>query len=172
MIDHEDSFVHTLANYVAQCGAEVSTVRAGLTIEEVESYAPDMVLMSPGPGCPDDFGAPAMIGALAERGIPVFGVCLGLQSIVQHFGGKLDILPTPVHGKPHAVRVNKSVKSYVSQPLRSTSGPSSYYCHASRAGIFWKVCLKNLLQRGITPFMPRSKHFQSASRWSQKRPRR
>jgi anthranilate/para-aminobenzoate synthase component II len=59
--------------------------------------------MSPGPGCPDDFNAPAVIGELAKRGIPVFGVCLGLQSMVQFFGGKLDILPTPVHGKPYNV---------------------------------------------------------------------
>jgi len=113
LIDHEDSFVHTLANYVRQCGAEVSTVRAGLPIEEVVRLQPDMVLMSPGPGCPDDFGAPHMIGALADRGIPVFGVCLGLQSIVQHYGGKLDILPTPVHGKPYTMRLSRDVKSYM-----------------------------------------------------------
>jgi anthranilate synthase len=128
LIDHEDSFVHTLANYVRQCGAEVSTIRAGLSIEEVEKFAPDMVLMSPGPGCPDDFASPAMIGALASRRIPIFGVCLGLQSIVQHFGGKLDILPTPVHGKPYAMHVNTKVKSYVVPRAANMADLLSVHC--------------------------------------------
>ena len=76
-----------------------------LCVFAIDRFDPGLVLMSPGPGCPDDFNAPSVIGELATRGIPVFGVCLGLQSMVLYFGGKLDILPTPVHGKPYDVKL-------------------------------------------------------------------
>jgi anthranilate synthase len=66
---------------------------------------PDLVVMSPGPGRPQDFGASETLALLVERNIPVFGVCLGLQAIVEHFGGSLDVLDVPMHGKPSPVRV-------------------------------------------------------------------
>jgi anthranilate synthase len=105
MIDHEDSFVHTLAGYFRETGAEVITWRAGFALERLAGERPDLVLLSPGPGRPDDFAVPATVGAAVAAGLPVFGVCLGLQGIVEHFGGTLDVLPTPVHGKPSEIRV-------------------------------------------------------------------
>ena len=65
---------------------------------------PDMILISPGPGRPADFGVPALVKHAAATGVPVFGVCLGLQGIVEAFGGELGVLPYPVHGKPSIVR--------------------------------------------------------------------
>ena len=65
----------------------------------IEATKPDVVLVSPGPARPADFGIPRLVQQLAERGIPIFGVCLGLQGIVEAFGGKLDVLGYPMHGK-------------------------------------------------------------------------
>jgi anthranilate synthase len=105
MVDHEDSFVHTLAGYFRETGAEVVTYRSGFPLSRLTEEKPDLVLLSPGPGRPDDFDLTRTVAAALEAGLPVFGVCLGLQGIVEHFGGTLDVLPTPMHGKPSAIRV-------------------------------------------------------------------
>jgi anthranilate synthase len=105
MVDHEDSFVHTLAGYFRETGAEVVTYRAGFPLEKLAEEAPHLVLLSPGPGRPEDFGLNETIAAALEAELPIFGVCLGLQGIVEYFGGELDILPKPMHGKPSMVRV-------------------------------------------------------------------
>jgi anthranilate synthase len=105
LIDHQDSFVHTLADYFRQTGAEVVTLRSGFPQEMLDEVKPDLVVLSPGPGTPRDFGVSEQLGALRERGLPVFGVCLGLQGMVEHFGGELGLLESPVHGKPSLVRV-------------------------------------------------------------------
>ncbi|MGK4003648.1 anthranilate synthase component I [Sorangium sp. So ce1036] len=105
LVDHQDSFVHTLANYLRQTGAEVVTLRAGFPHEELDAYAPDLVVLSPGPGSPSDFDVSGTLTAALARRLPVFGVCLGLQGMVEHFGGKLGILDYPMHGKASKVRV-------------------------------------------------------------------
>jgi len=105
LVDHQDSFVHTLADYFRQQGAEVTTLRAGFPPAELDSYAPDLVVLSPGPGRPEDFGCDALLRELDDRGLPAFGVCLGLQAMVEHAGGELSLLAEPAHGKPGVVRV-------------------------------------------------------------------
>ncbi len=106
LIDHEDSFVHTLANYIRTTGAEVVTMRPELGRVELRHGAkPDLVVLSPGPGRPADFAMAETLDLLVRRRLPVFGVCLGLQGIVEYFGGSLDVLDVPVHGKPSSVRV-------------------------------------------------------------------
>jgi anthranilate synthase len=105
LIDHQDSFVHTLANYLRQTGAEVVTLRSGFPVEVFDDVRPDLAVLSPGPGTPSDFGVAGTIGTLVERGIPAFGVCLGLQGMVEHFGGVLGVLDTPMHGKSSRIRV-------------------------------------------------------------------
>ena len=70
-----------------------------MALEAIESTKPDIVLISPGPARPADFGVPELVRELARRGIPTFGVCLGLQGIVEAFGGRLDVLGYPMHGK-------------------------------------------------------------------------
>ena len=100
MIDHEDSFVHTLAAYFRYLGVTLETYRAGvLSAEEIAARQVDLVIYSPGPGRPDDFALPAMIRALTAKGIPQFGVCLGLQGMVEAFGGSIRLLEAPHHGK-------------------------------------------------------------------------
>lgn len=105
MVDHEDSFVHTLAGYFRETGAQVITYRSGFPLEKLAEEAPHLVLLSPGPGRPDDFDLKATIAAALQANLPIFGVCLGLQGIVEYFGGELDILPKPMHGKASTVRV-------------------------------------------------------------------
>ncbi|MBI4764909.1 MAG: anthranilate synthase component I [Deltaproteobacteria bacterium] len=106
-VDHEDSFVHTLANYVRQTGAQVMTLRAGFPLEILDQEKWDMIFLSPGPGRPSDFGVANLVKACAERILPVFGVCLGLQGMVEAFGGRLSLLDYPMHGKPSMIRNNQ-----------------------------------------------------------------
>jgi anthranilate synthase len=99
LVDNDDCFIHTLANYARQTGAEVVTYRAGFPLELIEQIAPNLILISPGPGRPADFAVPELVRTAARAGVPVFGVCLGLQGIVEAFGGELGVLDYPVHGK-------------------------------------------------------------------------
>jgi anthranilate synthase len=99
LIDNEDSFVHILADYFRQTGAEVTTYRHGLDLAAIRAMAPDLVVHSPGPGWPAEFGVPRLVSALADAGIAQFGVCLGLQGIVEAFGGRLSLLDRPRQGK-------------------------------------------------------------------------
>ena len=104
LVDNDDCFIQTISNYARQTGAEVVTYRSGLAEEAIQEIAPDLILISPGPGRPADFGVPALVLTAARLGIPVFGVCLGLQGIVEAFGGELGVLDYPMHGKRSMVR--------------------------------------------------------------------
>ncbi len=105
LVDHQDSFVHTLAGYFREAGAEVTTLRAGFDAALLDSWEPGLVVLSPGPGRPSDFGCDELLTALDERDIAAFGVCLGMQAMVEHAGGRLGLLAEPAHGKPGSVRV-------------------------------------------------------------------
>jgi anthranilate synthase len=105
LVDHQDSFVHTLANYLRQTGADVITLRAGFAPTELDAIEPHLVVLSPGPGTPADFNVSGTLQAAIERRLPVFGVCLGLQGMVEHFGGALDVLAYPMHGKASRILV-------------------------------------------------------------------
>jgi anthranilate synthase len=105
LIDHQDSFVHTLANYLRQTGAMVTTLRPGFSSQELRDLAPDLVVLSPGPGCPKDFNLAATLALVLQEKRPILGVCLGLQGLVEYFGGKLAVLDYPMHGKASEIRV-------------------------------------------------------------------
>jgi anthranilate synthase len=119
LVDNDDCFIHTLANYARQTGAEVVTYRAGLPLNLIDEIAPSLILVSPGPGRPADFGVPQLVRHAADKGIPVFGVCLGLQGTVEAFGGELGVLDYPMHGKPSLVtHDNKGVFQGLPSPFR------------------------------------------------------
>jgi anthranilate synthase len=103
LADHQDSFVHTLGGYFREQGAEVMTLRAGFPATALDNYRPDLVVLSPGPGRPSDFRCDELLAELDARGLPAFGVCLGLQAMVEHAGGELSLLAEPAHGKPGRV---------------------------------------------------------------------
>jgi anthranilate synthase len=70
----------------------------------IQEIAPSLILVSPGPGRPIDFGVPELIRYAAKLNVPVFGVCLGLQGMVEAFGGELGVLDYPMHGKPSIIK--------------------------------------------------------------------
>ena len=99
MIDNQDSFVMTLAEYFRRFGMEVLTYRSGIDVEEIMALEPDLVIHSPGPGAPSQFKIPDLVQKLVGRGVPQFGVCLGLQGMIEAFGGELMYIDNPHHGK-------------------------------------------------------------------------
>jgi anthranilate synthase len=121
LVDNDDCFIHTLSNYARQTGMEVSTYRAGFPLEIIGEVKPDLILISPGPGRPVDFGVPQLVRHVAALGIPVFGVCLGLQGIVEAFGGELGVLDYPMHGKPSTV-VHAGLGIFEGLPEKFTVG--------------------------------------------------
>ncbi len=104
LVDCEDSFVHTLAGYIEATGAAVTVLRHRFAAAHLDDGW-QLIVLSPGPGRPAEFGVPELVRAAAARGLPVFGVCLGLQGIVEAFGGALDQMPEARHGKPGTVTV-------------------------------------------------------------------
>jgi anthranilate synthase len=122
LVDHEDSFVHTLANYFRQTGAEVRTVRTPVPEAVFDAYKPDLVVLSPGPGMPADFDCKATIRKARDRDLPVFGVCLGLQALTEAYGGNLRQLNLPMHGKPSRIRINHPGKVFSGLPKNITVG--------------------------------------------------
>jgi anthranilate synthase/aminodeoxychorismate synthase-like glutamine amidotransferase len=105
MIDNYDSFTYNLVQYLGELGAEVRVFRNDeITVEALELQAPSQVVISPGPGTPDDAGITlALIERLAGR-IPLLGVCLGHQAIGQAFGGKVVRARRVMHGKTSRIR--------------------------------------------------------------------
>lgn len=122
LVDHEDSFVHTLANYFRQTGANVSTVRSPVAEALFDELKPDLVVLSPGPGMPRDFDCAATIAKARARGLPIFGVCLGLQALAEAYGGTLGQLAVPMHGKPSRIRVSKPGVIFAGLPGEVTVG--------------------------------------------------
>jgi anthranilate synthase/aminodeoxychorismate synthase-like glutamine amidotransferase len=100
LIDNFDSFVYNLAQAFGSLGAEPIVVRNDATLEELRRHEPDALVVSPGPGDPDDAGVSVQaIEAYAGK-VPILGVCLGHQCIGAAFGGRIDRAPVgPVHGK-------------------------------------------------------------------------
>ena len=122
LVDHEDLFVHTLANYFRQTGANVSTVRTPVPEELFDRLKPDLVVLSPGPGTPTDFDCAATIKKARSRDLPIFGVCLGLQALAEAYGGELRQLHVPMHGKPSRIRVSKPGIIFSGLPKEVTVG--------------------------------------------------
>jgi anthranilate synthase len=105
LIDHDDSFVHMLADYFRQVGATVTVVRHIHAQQMLNTQDYDLLVLSPGPGRPEDFGIAKTIQAALDKNLPIFGVCLGVQAIGEYFGGQLGQLGQPAHGRPSRVQV-------------------------------------------------------------------
>lgn len=106
VIDNYDSFTYNLVQYLGELGAEMKVVRNDeVTVDEIENdLRPERILISPGPGTPDNAGISLAVIERFSGRLPILGVCLGHQAIGQHFGGKVVRGPEPVHGKPVEVR--------------------------------------------------------------------
>jgi anthranilate synthase/aminodeoxychorismate synthase-like glutamine amidotransferase len=106
VIDNYDSFVYNLVQYLGELGAEPVVHRHdAITIADMDEIRPDAVLISPGPGRPRDAGlSNETIRHFGERGVPVLGVCLGLQCIGELYGGQVVRAPHVMHGKTSEIR--------------------------------------------------------------------
>lgn len=124
LVDHEDSFVHTLSSYFQTLGANVTVCRSPVARQIIESGSEpvDLVILSPGPGEPDRFRMDETIRLCLNRKLPLFGICLGLQGIVRYFGGSLRLLPVPAHGKSSVVIHENHSRLFRDVPKRFRAG--------------------------------------------------
>ncbi len=122
VIDNYDSFVYILVQYLGELGADPVVVRNdAMTLAELDAMEPDAVLVSPGPGTPDDAGVSnEVISHFAGRR-PVLGVCLGHQCIGQIYGGQVIRAPELMHGKTSVIdHTDSGVFAGLPQPLEAT----------------------------------------------------
>jgi len=104
VIDNYDSFTYNLVQYLGELGAEVQVMRNDqVTIEEVVEARPDHIVISPGPGRPEDAGVTMSVIRACGRETPILGVCLGHQAIGAVFGGEVVRAGTPMHGKTSTI---------------------------------------------------------------------
>ena len=104
IIDNIDSFVYNLYQYVGELGGEPEVVPNTITVDEVLARAPDRIILSPGPGKPEDSGSCVEIIQKLGPRIPIMGVCLGHQAIGIAFGGVVNRAFAPLHGKSSRIR--------------------------------------------------------------------
>lgn len=106
VIDNYDSFTYNLVQYLGELGAAMTIRRSDeVTLAEIETQIkPTRILISPGPGTPDDAGVSLEVLERFAGKIPMLGVCLGHQAIGQAFGGRVVRAPAPVHGRPVAIK--------------------------------------------------------------------
>ena len=119
VIDNYDSFTYNLVQYLGELGADVEVIRNDrATVGELLARKPDRLVVSPGPCTPKEAGVSVdAIRAFAEAGTPVLGVCLGHQSLVEAFGGKV-VRGDPIHGKDAEVEHDgRSIYEGLSNPL-------------------------------------------------------
>lgn len=123
LVDNYDSFTFNLAQALSTLGHEVEVVRADdPRLEAALDARPDRVVVSPGPGRPEDAGrSPQIVREAPERGIPTLGVCLGLQCIAVAFGARVVRAPAPRHGKTSLIHHDGSgLFSGVPEPTEAT----------------------------------------------------
>jgi len=107
LVDHEDSFVHNIAQALAADGAEVDCIRAGTSFAAARRSDPDAIVLSPGPGHPSDRRMTRLARSLLrawDRERPFLGVCLGHQLIAEHYGARVVRADAPVHGETTDIR--------------------------------------------------------------------
>lgn len=109
-IDNFDSFTYNLVDEFAKRNCLTKVYRADTPlaklVQAAEAFKPDLVVLSPGPGNPDTAGVTLAAIDYFKDKLPIFGVCLGHQAIVQHFGGRIDHAPKVMHGKPSRITHN------------------------------------------------------------------
>ena len=109
VIDNYDSFVYNLVQYLGELNAEPIVKRHdAITIDEVEDISPHALLISPGPGHPQQAGISVDLIKWAAGKIPVLGICLGHQCIGEAWGGKIVHAPQVMHGKTSLISHNES----------------------------------------------------------------
>jgi len=123
-IDNFDSFTYNLVDDFSKRGCHAKVYRADTSLAELKAVAgqfkPDLLVISPGPGSPKDAGvSPAAVDYFKDK-LPILGVCLGHQVIVETFGGTVSHAPKPMHGKPSRVTHNgKGIFAGIENPMQA-----------------------------------------------------
>jgi anthranilate synthase component 2 len=122
LIDNYDSFTWNLVHYLGSLGADVTVLRNDeASVAQIMDRRPEAIVLSPGPCTPREAGVCLDLIAAAARDIPIFGVCLGHQSIGEAFGGQVVRAPLPVHGKLATIRhEGKTLFAGIDQPFHAT----------------------------------------------------
>ena len=104
MLDNYDSFTYNLVQYLAELGADLTVVRNDeLTVAEIMEIKPEGIILSPGPGRPENAGIMNELIETLDGAIPMLGVCLGHQAIAQVYGGTIGYAPVLMHGKTSSI---------------------------------------------------------------------
>ena len=122
VIDNYDSFTYNLVQYLGELGAEIRVFRNDqVTLEEIRALKPDHIVISPGPGDPDDGGISNQVIRELGPTIPVLGVCLGHQCIGHVYGDKVSRAPRLMHGKTSSIyHKGKGLFDGIPSPFRAT----------------------------------------------------
>ncbi|KMY50350.1 anthranilate synthase component II [Peribacillus loiseleuriae] len=100
LIDNYDSFTYNLYQYILMAGKEITICRNNeMTLDEIREMNPESIILSPGPGNPNEAGICLEVVREFHQSIPILGICLGHQVIAQAFGGVVEKAKQPVHGK-------------------------------------------------------------------------
>ena len=121
MIDNYDSFTYNIVQYCLELGADLKVIRNDeLSIEEIEALNPEKIIISPGPATPDDAGiCLELIRHFADKK-PIFGICLGHQSIAQVFGAEVIRAENMMHGKTSKIKVTNQTILFKDLPKEFT----------------------------------------------------
>lgn len=122
LIDNYDSFTYNLAQYFWELGYTLTVERNDkITIEEIKTFAPSHIVISPGPGTPADSGISLNVISAFHKELPILGICLGHQCIGEFFGGKVVRAPLPMHGKTSLIRHSEEgIFKGVTNPFKVT----------------------------------------------------
>ncbi|NQV33363.1 MAG: aminodeoxychorismate/anthranilate synthase component II [Phycisphaeraceae bacterium] len=167
-IDNFDSFTYNLVDDFCKRQCDAKVYRADTALDSLkaiaEAYHPDLVVISPGPGTPQTAGVTLSAIDFFKDKYPIFGVCLGHQSIVEYFGGTIGHAPEPMHGKPsRLIHQGQSVFHGIENPLQAgryhslvaTAVPDCLTVTAEYEGIVMGVQHKTLPIHGVQ-FHPES----------------
>ena len=122
VIDNYDSFTYNLVQYLGELGADIQVLRNDMiTVDEIGKMGPERIILSPGPGRPEDAGICVRLIRELHARIPILGVCLGHQAIGYAFGGAIISAPTLLHGKTSMIdHDDKSIFRGLANPFRAT----------------------------------------------------
>ncbi len=117
MIDNYDSFTYNVVQYCLELGADLKVIRNDeLTVEEIKELNPEKIIISPGPATPNEAGVTLEVIKEFSETTPIFGICLGHQSIAQAFGGEVIRAKNMMHGKTSQIEVAKETEIFSELP--------------------------------------------------------
>ena len=117
MIDNYDSFTYNIVQYCRELGADLKIIRNDeMSVEEIEKLSPEKIIISPGPASPDEAGVTLEVIKYFADKLPIFGICLGHQSIAQVFGADVIRAENMMHGKTSTMQQSSECKIFENLP--------------------------------------------------------